>query len=309
MDRVLIFRFVLLGCVLICAPTGLHATQASDARPVQSEDVPEAKIGTGDLLHVSVFGAPDFDREVRVNSAGEVALPLLGALKVSGLTISEAKAQLEARLKDGGLFRDPQVSVVQKEYANQSVTILGEVQKPGIYPLLGARTLFDVISAAGGTTPAAGKTITINRRNQLQQPEKVELSYEPEAAAKTNVKVFPGDSIMVSKAGIVYVVGDVRQPSGIVMNNSEMTVLQALALARGPNRTANLPSAKLIRASSQGREQIPISITAIMEAKAPDPKLQPNDIIFVPYSKEKAALARGLEAILQTASRVAIYRY
>jgi polysaccharide export outer membrane protein len=302
--------FVLLGSVLLWTCIGLSAVQAAgtpDARSQeQSEAIPEAKIGTGDLLQVSVFGAPDFDREVRVNSAGEVALPLLGPVNLSGMTISEAKAQIEARLKASGFFRDPQVSVQQKESAAHTVTVLGEVQKPGIYPLIGARTLYDVISTAGGTTPAAGKTVTITRSNKRQT---VELSYEPKAATKTNVTVLPGDSIMVSKAGIVYVVGDVRQPSGIVMNNSEMTVLQALALARGPNRTANLPFAKLIRKSGDARLQIPISLTDIIAAKAPDPRLQPNDILFVPFSREKAAFTRGLEAILQVASRVAIYRY
>jgi polysaccharide export outer membrane protein len=267
------------------------------------------KIATGDLVQVSVFGAPDFDREARVNADGDIALPLLGSVHVDGLTIQEAQALIETQLREGGYFHGPQVTVLQKESTAQTVTVLGEVQKPGIYPLNGARTLYDVISTAGGTTASAGKAVTITGRNRVQGRQTIEFSYEPKATAKANVAIFPGDSIMVSKAGIVYVVGDVRQPSGIVMNNSQMTILQAIALARGPNKTAALSSAKLIRRSAKEPQQIPISLTDIMAAKAPDLKLQPNDIVFVPFSMEKAAYQRGLEAILQTVTRVGIYRY
>src|SRR6185369_11007739 len=102
---------------------------------------------------VSVYGTSDFNREVRVNDNGEVSLPLLGSVKIAGLSTAQAGEEIAKLLTDGQYFNNPQVSVFEKEYSNQGVSVLGEVQKPGIYPLLGERTLFDALSAAGGTTP------------------------------------------------------------------------------------------------------------------------------------------------------------
>jgi polysaccharide export outer membrane protein len=268
---------------------------------------PELLIGSGDLLEVSVFGAPDFAKTIRVSAAGDISLPLIGSVKVAGLPILQAEQIIAKSLKDGGFFADPQVSIFEKEYATQGVSVLGEVQKPGIYPLLGSRNLFDAISAAGGTTPRAGNTVTITRRNLPEKPETVPLTYGP-GSSKTNVQVMPGDTVAVSKAGIVYVVGDVGKPGGFVMENAEMTVLQAIAMAQGANPAAALNSAKLIRRASNQPQEIPIPLKQILAAKAPDLRLQPDDIVFVPTSAGKTAARKSMEAILQTATGIAIYR-
>jgi len=269
----------------------------------------EVRIGSGDLLEVSVYGAPDFNQQVRVSQGGEIALPLIGVLKVAGLSVGEAEEVLRRRLLEGGFFTDPQVSIFEKEYATQGVSVLGEVQKPGVYPLLGARTLFDVISAAGGTTPKAGKSAIVTHRDHPDEPKTVTLPYnEAGLSLGNNIQILPGDTVVVSKAGIVYVVGDVRQPSGFVMDNPELTVLQVIALAQGANSTAALDRAKLIRKTESGMTEVPVSIKKIMESKAPDMRLQADDILFVPSSAAKSGAKRGLEAILQTATGVAIYR-
>jgi len=122
------------------------------------------------------------------------------------------------------------------------------------------------------------------------------------------VPVMPGDIVVVSKAGIVYVVGDVHLPGGFVLENSNLTVLQAIAMAQGTNSTAKLDKTILIRKNAEGHEQIPIPLSQIMSAKSPDIKLQPDDIVFVPVSGPKAAARRSLEAILTTATGVVIYR-
>ncbi len=130
---------------------------------------------------------------------------------------------------------------------------MGEVQKPGIYPLLGSRRLYDAISAAGGTTPKAGTYALITHRNDPEHPARVTISNGPPDSMANNVPVVPGDTIVVSKAGIVYVVGDVHMPGGFVMENDKnITVLQAIALAQGLNPNAALDSAKLIRKTPQG---------------------------------------------------------
>ena len=111
------------------------------------------RIASGDLLEVSVFGAPDFNNEVRVAEDGTVSLPMVGSIPAAGMSILKFANALKTKLANGGYFNDPQVSVFVKEYATAGVSMLGEVQKPGIYPLLGAHTLYDAISAAGARMP------------------------------------------------------------------------------------------------------------------------------------------------------------
>lgn len=263
----------------------------------------EILIGPGDLIEVSVYGAADYVKDVRVLSTGEITLPMAGTVKVAGLTPAQAEELIAKRLKEGDYFTDPRVSVIEKETVTQGVSVLGEVQKPGVYPLPGARKLFDAISAAGGTTPRAGNTVSIMHRASSQSAV-VELSYG-KSSSQSNVSVYPGDTIVVSKAGVVYVVGDVRMPGGFVMENSHMTILQAYAMAQGANSTAALDRAELIRKAASDAQVI--SLKKILTAKAPDMSLQPDDILFIPQSGAKVAGRRTLEAIVQTASGLAIY--
>jgi polysaccharide biosynthesis/export protein len=268
----------------------------------------ELLIGSGDLLEVSVYGAPEYRYEVRVSSLGEITLPLAGTVRVAGLATADAERTIAHRFHETGAFNQPQVSLFDKEYATQGASVMGEVQKPGIYPVMGCRNLLDLISAAGGTTPKAGNTVTITHRDRPNDPETVSLAYGPGPTPVTNIAIRPGDIVVVSKAGVVYVVGDVREPAGIIMDNSKLTVLQAIAMARGTTPTAALGSAKLIRKGSNGPQEIPIPLNKILSSQRPDISLQPDDIIFVPTSAAKSATRRGLEAIIQAATGVAIYR-
>ena len=288
------------------AQTVTKQPEAGIASAVQ-HSASEMLIGRGDLLEVTVYGT-DFNRQVRVNDAGEISLPLLGTVKVAGLSIPEGERVVARELAQRGYFNDPQVSIFDREYTSQAISVLGEVQKPGLYPLPGTRTLLDAISAAGGTTAKAGNKVTITRRGRPEHPEIVPLSYSAEASPANNPQVFPGDTIVISKAGIVYVVGDVKQPAGIVMENSQMTVLQAIAMAQGTNPTAKLNSSKVIRKMPDGPKEIPIQLKKILRAKATDVTLQPGDILFVPSSAAKSAARRSVEAVVQTATGIAIYR-
>jgi polysaccharide biosynthesis/export protein len=270
---------------------------------------PDLRISSGDLLEISVYGAPDFDRvPARVSGAGEILLPMIGSVKVDGLTAEEVAKTLHQKLSDGAFYNDPQVTVFVREYATQGVSVLGEVQKPGVYPILGQRKLFDAISIAGGLTPRAGRFVTVTHKGD-PKPVTVRLENDAETSAANNVEIRPGDTIAVSKAGIVYVVGDVRMPGGFIMDNGTMSVLQALAMAQGANGTAKLDDAKLIRKSGQGQQETPIALKKILSSKAPDMALQPDDILFVPNSASKSIARRSLEAIVQTATGVAIYRH
>ncbi|HZE69219.1 MAG TPA: polysaccharide biosynthesis/export family protein [Pyrinomonadaceae bacterium] len=289
------------------APPSAPPTSRVAARSTSSP--PDILIGAGDLLEVSLYGMPDFKTDVRVDSGGEISLPMLGTVAVGSLSIEQAQALIERKLSQKGLFNDPHVTVFEKEYATQGISVLGEVQRPGIYPLLGSRKLYDVISAAGGTTPKAGRYVLITRRNDPQHPVQVPLVTGAPESMENNVPVEPGDTIVVSKAGVVYVVGDVHQPGGFVMENgNDITVLKAIALAQGTNPNAALNSARLIRKTPEGPKDVPLALKQILAVKAPDLQLQADDVVFVPGSAGKSAAKRGAEAILQMATGIAIWR-
>ena len=304
---------VLLGRYQVQAqnPANDQATPAATEVSTTSQPAPDDVnliVGAGDLISVSVLGAPDFDRQVRVSGDGGVVLPFVGNVQIGGRTVRQAEELIAERLSDGGYFNNPNVSILVKEYVAQGISVLGEVRKPGIYQLLGSHTLLDAISAAGGTTEKAGRAATVTHKDKPNAPETIALPGSADAAAVRNVELHPGDIISISKAGIVYVVGDVRQPTGIAMENPSLTVLQAIAMAQGTNSTAALDKAKLIRKGPDGRKEIDIPLNKILEAKSADVQLLPDDIIFVPNSAAKSAAHRSIDAIIQTVTGIAIYR-
>lgn len=259
------------------------------------------RIGGGDLVEVSIYGVPELTTKGRVSSTGELYLPLIGAVQIAKLPAEDAQALIESKYVAGGFLKNPHVTVNVLEYVTQGASLFGEVMRPGIYPVLGSRRLFDIVSAAGGFSPAAGRNVTITRRDQPQKPILVTFSTEPERAAEANVEIYPGDTILVAKAPLIYVVGEVGKPSGILMDNKGMTVLKALALGGGPTRAANLNGSKLIRRTASGTQEIPLQLKLILAAKAKDIELQPEDVLFVP-GKHTAAI----QAILQTLTGLAI---
>src|SRR5882672_8840283 len=126
----------------------------------------DLRIGIGDLLQITMFGTQDFNSDFRVSSAGDISLPPLGMVHVAGLSTSEAERLIEDQLREGGFYREPRVSVFEKEYATQGVSILGEVKNPGVYALLADRHLLDLLSQAGGLTPNASKAVSITHAGQ-----------------------------------------------------------------------------------------------------------------------------------------------
>jgi polysaccharide export outer membrane protein len=285
-------------------PFGTMPTAAASA----ADDRGRIRIGAGDLIDVSIYGVSDFHQEVRVSEEGDASLPLIGTVRLGGATVEDAQDMIARALTEGQYFRDPHVSVAIKEYSSQGVSVLGEVTHPGVYPMIGKRRLFDLVSEAGGFSPKAGKLVTITHRDEPTTPNKIILSDDPAKSIESNVEIDPGDTIAVSKAGIVYVVGDVQRPGGFVMENNErMTVLEAVALAQGTNRTAALNAARILRRTPTGPTEVKIPLKQIMAAKASDMELKPEDILFIPGSAAKGALSRGMEGVFQVATSAAIY--
>lgn len=264
------------------------------------------RLGSGDLIEVNVFNVPDLSTKARISSDGNIYIPLVDYVHVGGLTVEEAQTLIQKRLSDGGFVKEPHVSLFVDSYASDGASVLGEVTKPGVYPVLGQPHLLDLISAAGGLTEKAGQSVTVTHRSQPDKPITVALGQNMTADAATNVPVFPGDTIIVRKADVVYVVGDVGRPSGFSMGAGHLTVLQAIALAGGTTRTAKLSAARIIRKTPEGMTETPVELKKILEAKAPDMPMQPDDILFIPTSAGKALAGRTLEAAVQAASAASI---
>jgi len=264
-------------------------------------------LGPGDLIEVSVYNVPELASKVRVSNSGDVYLPLIDYVHVEGLTQEEAQSVIEKRLADGGFVRNPHVTIFVDEFNSQGVTIIGEVSRPGIYPDVGQHKLYEVISQAGGFSQTASRKIAILRRNQ---PEPIRLTLPRSLADdfSANVEIMPGDTITVPRAPIIYVVGDVGRPSGLLVDNGTLTVLQALALAGGTNKTARLGASRILRKGPNGGvTETKVEIKKMLEAKIPDMPLQADDILFVPVSGGRVLAARTFEATMTMATAMALY--
>jgi polysaccharide export outer membrane protein len=227
---------------------------------------------------------------------------------VAGKTPAEIAAWLEDAYVSRLLLRDPHVTVLVTEYATQGVAVMGEVMKPGTYPLLGPHTIVDLLSAAGGLTQAAGETASIAHQDGTTQ-EIVLDTNNPRHTIAVDVPVRPGDRIVVSRAAVVYVVGDVGKPGGFTMqNNGKLSVLQAIALASGANKTADLGKARILHKTEAGYEERQVALNRLLRSDLPDETLAPNDILFVPNSKLKSAIANGFSTAVQAAAMASIYR-
>ena len=264
------------------------------------------RLGPGDLVEVAVYNVPELTTKARISTNGDIYLPLIDYVHVGDLTQEEAQRLIEQRLASGGFVNNPHVTLFISEYASGVVTLLGEVARPGSYPVMGERRLYDIFSAAGGLTEKAGRSVTISHRNDPEHPVNVRLAENLVQTPATNVSIQQGDTIVVQRAGIVYVVGDVGRPSGFLMDNDHLTVLRAIALAGGTTRTAKLNGAKLLRKTPDGIRETPIALNKILQAKAPDVAMQAEDVLFVPSSARKVAVYRGAEAVMQTATALSI---
>ena len=283
-----------------------QAKTADATQDTSDRSASVAKLGPSDLIELTVYGVPELTTKARVSSSGDVYLPLVDYVHIGGLTQEEAQTVIEKRLEDGGFVRNPHVTIFVHEATSQGVTILGEVGKPGIYPDPPDHKLYEVISEAGGFLASSSRKIAIIRRNQAD-PIHIDLPRNLADDVSGNVDVLPGDTITVPRAPIIYVVGDVGRPSGLLVDNGQLTVLQALALAGGTNRTAKMGGARIIRKGPSGMTELTLQLKKMLEAKAPDVTLQADDILFVPVSGGRVLAGRTFEAAMAMATAVSIY--
>ena len=302
---------------------------AGDTAQAPAFTEPEYLISPDDVLDVYVLDVPELSRSYEVSATGKVTLPLLAApVAAAGLTLEQFSQLVRARLQEEGFVSDPRISTSVRESRVHAVAITGAVKKPQMYRVLGRITLLDMLSQAEGVADEAG-TVAIVRRGpiavsalqsgslQAQVPRTVTVDLERllgSGDTAANIDIYPGDRIVVPRAGIVYVVGAVNRPGGFPLKTGRqsITVLQALALAEDLKTTAVRGKAVIIHgdpAAPGGRRQLPIDLKKLLAGKSPDPPLVAEDILFVPDSSSRRALKRGAEAALQMATGLAIYRF
>jgi len=266
-------------------------------------------IGPGDALEISEYHTPEFHSAVRVSAAGTVTLPLIDEIHLAGMDEQQAARAIEAALKAKGMLLHPLVSVLVTSYAGQDVSVLGEVARPGVYPYTLHHRLLDLISAAAGLSPSAGRLVNVYHRSDPRTPHPVVL--DPggiDTAAEHNPELEPGDTVQVSRAGLIYVIGDVIRPGGFPVDPAQgLTVVQALSLAWGPSQNAAATRAILIREQKGGRTLTTLNLRRMLRGQEPDQPVHDRDILFVPDSTAHSLWNRTIESAIQSAIGVTIY--
>jgi polysaccharide export outer membrane protein len=284
--------------------TGLTATTGTNS----ASPMP-APIAPGDFLEVSEVHTPEFRSAVRVSPSGTVTLPMIHEVRIGGMDEQSAAHAIEAALVAQGMLLHPLVSVLVVSYAGQDVSVLGEVVRPGVYPYTMHHRLLDLLSAASGLAPGAGRLVNVFHRDDARTPHPVVLDPSgTDTALDHNPELAPGDTVQVSRAGLVYVVGDVLRPGGFPVDPAQgLTVVQAISLAWGPTQNASMAKVLLIREQKGGRTITTLNLKRMLHGQEPDQPVRDHDILYVPDSAAKNLWNRTMESAIQSAIGVTIY--
>lgn len=259
----------LLALCLITALFTLNAVAQ------EKKTTPDYPLGAGDDIRIMVFQNPDLTIDARVSENGSVSYPLIGSIELGGLSISVAERKIAAALRDGGFVQKPQVNIVLVQIRGNQVSVLGQVNRPGRFPLETLSTrVSDMLAAAGGTTPAGDDVVILTGQREGKAFRKVidipelYLGQKPE----NDIALSGGDTIYVHRAPIFYIYGEAQRP-GPYRIERNMTVMQALAQGGGPTARGSEHRLRLHRKNSAGT----------VEKLVPDmtDAVQPNDVIYV----------------------------
>jgi len=255
---------LVLGAVLSAA-----AQQATPAAPA------EYRLGAGDVLRVSVFQNPELSLETRVSEAGVISYPLIGAVRVGGQTVGAAEQLIADALRSGNFVRQPQVNIVVLQVRGNQANVLGQVNRPGRYPLeLADMRLTDLLALAGGIAPAGADVVVVSGTRE-GRPFRREIDLPALFApgnAQQDIVIRNGDAIWVDRQSLVYIYGEVQRP-GAMRLEREMTLMQALATGGGLTSRGTEKGIRVHRKAAGGEVQV-------IEPKMTD-RLQEGDVVFV----------------------------
>ncbi len=330
-DVELLFGFLFLTLFAFVVPAfGQTSEHAPSGPPAVSEEKHrDYVIGPNDILSIGVGDWPQISGRFRVTDTGYLVLPgLPRPIKAQGLSAPELSKSIAEALQAADLMREPMVNVFVEQYRSRSVTVVGAVMRPSVYPIEKPTTLLEVLSLAGGLAQTAGSTVTVARHGPPPGTEglsEADLAHFSGDWTQTidsaklmegkdpslNIEVHAGDVVNVSTAPIIYIMGAVTRQGGFVLPDSKsgVTVLQALAMAEGLKPISGASRSVIIRRSANAdeRQEIPIDVTKLMTRKLPDQALEPNDILLIPESSSKKSLHRLSDAAVQGLNTLAIY--
>ena len=274
------------------------------------EDFATVRLAPGYLVQFDVYDVPEMSTTLRVDQAGNIAVPLAGALHVAGHTPTEAQAIIAKALVDGEILKSPQVTLNILQFASDNITVLGEVQAPGRVQLLAPKSLDSVLALAGGETGAAGNDIEIQHTALgITKTQHISYAQTTSPAVLHTVLVNPGDTVYVHRAGLIYILGAVNRPGGYLMvHGGTLNVLQAVSLALGTTQFASTGTLRLVRPLENGTyTEIPVRFNEMSRAEIPPLQLQDKDILYVPTSVAKSIFLNG-SALIGSATSAAIYK-
>lgn len=313
---------MLLSGLLFIMPLAEAQSSADGAgkSPGAATALEDYKIGSGDVLAVSVTDAPEFGGKFRVTDTGVIEIPgVPGQIRAEDRSPAELAHVIREALMEAKQLRNPLVSVYVEEFHGRTVTVLGAVAKPSVYPIVKRTNVLEALSLAGGALPNSGNTVTIVRGSasaeatgtavgSVQITRMSDLMSGKESSALAEVK--NGDVISVSAAQVIYVVGAVIKPGGYPMSDpsSGVSVVQAVALAAGLKSVAS-HHALIVRQSTsdQARVEIPVDVGQMIAGKITDVQLAPNDILYIPASGAKQTLKVLGDVAMMAANGAAIY--
>jgi polysaccharide export outer membrane protein len=237
----------------------------------------DAALGPGDILKISVLGNSDLNLETKIDESGNITFPLIGVVPLGGLSPAEAENKMDDMLTKGGYLRKAEVHISVSLLQSQQVSVLGQVNKPGRYPIDGKHSVTDVLAEAGGVTPEGSDSVTVIRmRNGKSVKEVIDLADMMRSAdMKKNYELTGGDVVFVERAPKFYIYGEVQHPGGYRLERN-MTVLQALSTGGGLSPRGTERGIRIKRRNAHGDLQI-------FEAKSDD-VLQTDDIVYVKES-------------------------
>lgn len=301
----------------------LNAQNSLQRRPPPAT---EYVLGSGDQLSLHITDLEELpDKPITIDPSGYIDLPLAGRVHADGLTLSELKATIAKQLQP--YITKPEISMNLVSSGSQPVSIIGEVNSPGVHQLSGSKRLLEVLSLCGGLKPDAGPNVLVTRQQKWGPISAPHMSVDPGTGATTatfsidalmaskapedNILIRADDIVSVPRAELIYVVGDVRKPGGFQLSTHQsVSLLQALSLAEGLGPDHSARHARILRPVPGGDgtpRDIPVDVEMIFAGKAPDVPLFGNDVLFIPHSGLKVTARRALDAAIGVGSGILIY--
>lgn len=315
-------RFVTLA-LLVCWYSHCSAQSELQRRPPVSA---EYLLGPGDQIQLHVADIDEItDKPITLDPGGFIDLPMAGRVEAEGLTITRLKAILTDKLSR--YVTSPAISINLSQTGSRPVSVVGEVNLPGVHQLTGSKRLLEVISLSGGIKADAGPKVIVTREpkwGSLSGPNArlesngysiATFSLDALLNASTpqnNILMMPDDTVSIPRAELVYVVGDVKKAGGFQLSTHDsVSLLQALSLAEGLGPDSAARRARILRPSLNGDgnpREIPVDVEKILAGKAPDIRLAANDVLFIPQSGAKVTVRRAIEAAIGVGTGLAVYR-